>query len=110
MKPRLKHNQVGVRRKPIGVVQHAILRSLHSHRWWYPQCGWVWSTPHDTKKRLDRLVALGLVQFGPTPISYPQLGRRKREETRDAYTLTIEGGRLAEMTYDQVCEQAKGVR
>jgi hypothetical protein len=47
---------------PLGEIQKDLLRSLREHGKWYPLGGWVWDTTSGTRRRLDGLVARGLVE------------------------------------------------
>lgn len=47
--------------RPLGEVQRDVLRSLKEHKHWYPNCGWMWDGNASTERRLQPLVARGLV-------------------------------------------------
>jgi hypothetical protein len=88
---------------PLGEIQRCLLRSLKEHKHWYPGGGWNWDTMRGTQRRLEILVARGLVEKKVLRLG-SQLTRVSFDQ--ECYVLTPAGRQEADMYIAELRAQA----
>jgi hypothetical protein len=76
--------------KKLGKVQADVLAALWEHGYWSPdyRCGWLWTTPSETKRIMDSLVNAGYAVVNEEEIAHRERtigGSRGWTEDRTVY-------------------------